>query len=159
MRSCSISALVCLVLLSASPALWAKTVNYDLVLAETDGPDQGGQKAMTINGSLPGPTLRFTEGDDAVLRVKNDLAEDTSLHWHGLLVPNDQDGVPHVTMASIKPGETREYRFRLRQVGTFWYHSHSALQEQLGIYGSIVISPKDGERIQTDRDVVAVLSD
>ncbi len=148
-----------LVLLSASPALWAKTVNYDLVLAQTDGPDKGGQKAMTINGSLPGPTLRFVEGDDAVLRVRNDLKEETSIHWHGLLVPNDQDGVPHVTMTAIMPGETREYRFRLRQVGTFWFHSHSSLQEQLGIYGSIVISPKGGERIQTDRDVVAVLSD
>ncbi len=137
----------------------ARTVTYDLVLAETDGPVQGGQKAMTINGSLPGPTLRFKEGDDAVLRVKNDLKEDTSIHWHGLLLPNDQDGVPHVNMAPIKPAETREYRFRLRHGGTFWYHSHSGLQEQLGIYGSIVITPKGGERIKANRDVVAVLSD
>ena len=159
MHSCSISALVCLVLLSASPELWAKTVNYDLVLEQTDGPVKGGQKAMTINGSLPGTTLRFVEGDDAVLRVRNDLKEETSIHWHGLLVPNDQDGVPHVNMAGIKPGETREYRFRLRQSGTFWYHSHSVLQEQLGIYGSIVIRPQGGERIRADHDLVVMLSD
>ena len=137
----------------------ARTVNYDLVLAETDGPQGSRQKAMTINGSLPGPTLRFTEGDDAVLRVRNDLKETTSIHWHGLLVPNDQDGVPHVNMAPIEPGETREYRFRLRHGGTFWYHSHSVLQEQLGIYGSIVITPKGGERIKADHDLVVVLSD
>ena len=137
----------------------ARTVNYDLVLAQTDGPIKGGQKAMTINGSLPGPTLRFTEGDDAVIRVKNDLKEDTSLHWHGILLPNDQDGVPHVNMAPITPGETREFRFHLRHGGTFWYHSHSGLQEQLGIYGSIVITPKGGERIKTDHDLVVVLSD
>ena len=152
--------LLCLcILVAAIPTAQAKTVNQDLVLARTAGPDVNGQKAMTINGSLPGPTLRFTEGDDAVLRVRNDLGEPTSIHWHGLLVPNDQDGVPHVTMAPIAAGETRFYRFRLRQSGTFWYHSHSGLQEQLGVYGSIVITPKGGERIKTDRDVVVVLSD
>ncbi len=159
MRSRAIRPLVWLFLLSVSSALCAKTVNYDLVLAQTDGPVKGGQKAMTINGSLPGPTLRFMEGDDAVLHVRNDLKEETSIHWHGLLVPNDQDGVPHVTMAALKPGDTREYRFRLRQSGTFWYHSHSVLQEQLGIYGSIVITPKGGERIRADHDLVVMLSD
>ena len=144
--------------LTASTAL-ARTVEYDLVLAETKGPAGAQQKAMTINGTLPGPTLRFTEGDDAVMRVRNDLREDTSIHWHGLLVPNDQDGVPHVNMAPIRPGETREYRFRLRHSGTFWYHSHSVLQEQLGIYGGIVITPKKGERIKTNHDEVVILSD
>lgn len=114
---------------------------------------------MAINGSIPGPTLRFTEGDDAVLRVRNDLNEPSSIHWHGVLLPNDQDGVPHVNMAPIKPGETREYRYRLRQSGTYWYHSHSALQEQLGIYGSIVITPKGGERIKAAHDLVVLLSD
>ena len=129
------------------------------MLAETEGPVPGGPKAMTINDSLPGPTLRFTEGDDAIIRVKNDLKEDTSLHWHGILLPNDQDGVPHVNMAPITPGETREFRFRLRHGGTFWYHSHSGLQEQLGIYGSIVITPKGGERNKADHDLVVMLSD
>ncbi len=145
--------------LVSSATAQARTVTYDLVLAETDGPVKGGPKAMAINGSIPGPTLRFTEGDDAVIRVKNDLKEDTSIHWHGILLPNDQDGVPHVNMAPITPGETREFRFRLRHGGTFWYHSHSGLQEQLGIYGSIAITPKGGEQIKTDHDLVVVLSD
>ncbi|CAN5893285.1 hypothetical protein BH11VER1_BH11VER1_01380 [soil metagenome] len=158
-RTIHLASLLCFLVAVVPTTAQAKTVSYDLVLAQTPGPDVNGQKAMTINGGLPGPTLRFTEGDDAVLRVRNDLGEPTSLHWHGLLVPNDQDGVPHVTMAPIAVGETREYRFRLRQSGTFWYHSHSGLQEQLGIYGSIVITPRGGERIKTDRDVVAVLSD
>lgn len=151
--------IVLMLLLGLMPVAHAKTVEYDLVLAETQGPAGSNRKAMTINGSLPGPTLRFTEGDDAVMRVRNDLREDTSIHWHGLLVPNDQDGVPHVNMAPIKPGETRVYRFRLRQSGTYWYHSHSVLQEQLGIYGAIVITPKGGERIKASRDEVVMLSD
>jgi CopA family copper-resistance protein len=160
MRYHIISNLVWLILLSSSPALWAKTVNYDLNLSEMTVNFSGKERrAMAINGSIPGPTLRFTEGDDAVLRVRNDLKESTSIHWHGLLVPNDQDGVPHVNMAPIEPGETREYRFRLRHGGTFWYHSHSVLQEQLGIYGSIVITPKGGERIKTDHELVVILSD
>ena len=114
---------------------------------------------MAINGGIPGPTLRFTEGDDAVIHVHNHLGEETSLHWHGLLVPNDQDGVPHVNMPSIREGETRTYRFPIRQAGTYWYHSHSGIQEQLGVYGSIVIRPRGGERIGANKDVVAVLSD
>lgn len=148
------------VFFAASLVASAKTVSHDLILSKLTVNFSGKERqAMAINGSIPGPTLRFTEGDDAVLRVRNDLKEETSIHWHGLLVPNDQDGVPHVNMAGIKPGETREYRFRLRQSGTFWYHSHSGLQEQLGIYGSIVITPKGGERIKADRDLVVVLSD
>lgn len=138
----------------------AKTVRYDLTISETTVNFSGKQqRALAINGSIPGPTLRFTEGDDAVIRVKNELREDSSLHWHGILLPNDQDGVPHVNMAPIKPEETREFRFRLRHGGTFWYHSHSGLQEQLGIYGSIVITPKGGERVRSDHDLVVVLSD
>lgn len=145
--------------LGLSVAAEGRVVNYDLTLAETQGPAGTTRKAMTINGSLPGPTLRFVEGDDAVIRVRNDLREDTSIHWHGLLVPNDQDGVPHVNMAPIEPGETREYRFRLRHSGTYWYHSHSVLQEQLGIFGGIVITPRNGERIKTTHDKVVMLSD
>lgn len=153
--------LLCLAVLLAAPlSSLAKTVSHDLILSEMSVHFSGKKRrAMAINGTIPGPTLRFTEGDEAVLSVRNDLKEETSIHWHGLLVPNDQDGVPHVNMAPIKPGETRKYRFRLRHGGTFWYHSHSVLQEQLGIYGSIVITPKSGERIKTDRDAVVVLSD
>ena len=148
-----------ILLLAGVPAL-AKTVRYDLNLSKIEV--KLGKKvktAMAINGSIPGPVLRFVEGDYAIINVRNDLHEETSIHWHGLLVPNDQDGVPHVNMAPIEPGETREYRFPLRQSGTYWYHSHSVLQEQLGIYGGIVISPKGGERISSNRDFVAVLSD
>lgn len=160
MRYQLISILVWIALLSTTPAIWGKTVNYDLNLSEITVNYSGKERrAMAINGSLPGPTLRFIEGDDAVIRVKNDLKEDSSIHWHGILLPNDQDGVPHVNMAPIKPGEIREYRYRLRQSGTFWYHSHSGLQEQLGVYGSIVITPKGGERIRAEHDLVVVLSD
>jgi len=156
----SVFTLLPLLLLCAPAAMMARTVSHDLTLSEMTVHLGGkARQAMAINGTIPGPTLRFTEGDDAVLRVRNDLKEETSVHWHGLLVPNDQDGVPHVNMAPIKPGETREFRFRLRHGGTFWYHSHSVLQEQLGIYGSIVITPKGGERVKADRDVVVVLSD
>jgi len=152
------SLLLCL--LGISPTAQARTVNYDLTISAITV-NYGGKErpAMAINGGIPGPTLRFTEGDDAVIRVNNKLNEDTSIHWHGILLPNDQDGVPHVNMAPITPGETREFRFRLRHGGTFWYHSHSGLQEQLGVYGSIAITPKGGERIKTDHDLVVVLSD
>ena len=148
-----------ILLLAYLPAL-AKTVRYDLNLSKIEvNLGKKAKTAMAINGSIPGPVLRFVEGDEAIIHVRNDLHEETSIHWHGLLVPNDQDGVPHVNMAPIKPGETREYRFPLRQSGTYWYHSHSVLQEQLGIYGGIVISPRGGERVSSNRDFVAVLSD
>ena len=151
--------IACILLLAGLPAV-AKTVRYDLNLSKIEVKlGKKARPAMAINGSIPGPVLRFVEGDFAIIHVRNDLHEETSIHWHGLLVPNDQDGVPHVNMAPIKAGETREYRFPLRQSGTYWYHSHSVLQEQLGIYGGIVISPKGGERVSSDRDVVAVLSD
>ena len=155
-----LSVLISLLWLGSALAAAGRTVRYDLALSEITANFGGKERrAMAINGSIPGPTLRFTEGDDAVLRVSNDLKEDTSIHWHGILLPSSQDGVPHVNMAPILPGETREFRFRLRQSGTYWYHSHSRLQEQLGIYGSIVILPKGGERIPADHDLVVVLSD
>lgn len=112
-----------------------------------------------INGTVPGPLLRFREGDDAILRVTNRLAEDTSIHWHGILLPFDQDGVPGVSFPGIKPGETFEYRFPVRQTGTYWYHSHSGLQEQTGVYGPIVIDPAGSEPDPYDREHVIVLGD
>ncbi len=115
--------------------------------------------AMTINGTVPGPLLRWREGEQAVLRVSNHLRETTSLHWHGLLVPNDMDGVPGVTFDGIAPGETFEYRFPIRQSGTYWYHSHSGFQEQAGVYGPIVIEPAGPERAPYEREHVIVLSD
>lgn len=115
--------------------------------------------AIAVNGTVPGPLLRWREGDEVTLRVTNTLAEDTSIHWHGILLPFQMDGVPGITFPGIAPGETFRYRFRVRQSGTYWYHSHSGLQEQLGHYGPIVIDPAGDDGIDADREVVIVLSD
>lgn len=115
---------------------------------------------ITVNGSIPGPTLRFTEGEEAVIHVTNKLDEDTSVHWHGLLLPDEMDGVPGFGgFPGIKPGETFTYRFKIRQDGTYWYHAHSMGQEQDGHYGSIVIAAKGKDPVQADRDYVVLLSD
>lgn len=121
----------------------------------------GGRAAMvtTVNGSLPGPLLRFREGETATVRITNRLDEDTSIHWHGLLVPPAMDGVPGLSFAGIKPGETFTYRFPLRQSGTYWYHSHSAMQEPEGVYGPLIIEPASAESYGYDRDYVVMLSD
>jgi len=114
---------------------------------------------ITINGSVPGPLIRLKEGRDVILRVTNGLTEDTSIHWHGILLPMEMDGVPGVSFAGIKPGETFEYRYPVRQSGTYWYHSHSGLQEQLGHYGPLVIDPAEPDPFEYDRDYVVMLSD
>ena len=116
-------------------------------------------EALSLNGGIPGPTLEFTEGDVARIHVHNHLDVPTSVHWHGLLVPQDQDGVPFVSFPGIAPGSVFTYEFPIRHAGTYWYHSHSGLQEQRGVYGSIVIHPRGGERHDSDRDHVVVLSD
>ena len=113
---------------------------------------------MTVNGSIPGPTLRFTEGEYAVIYVKNEMDVETSVHWHGILLPNFYDGVPYLTTPPIQPGTTFKYEFPLIQSGTYWYHSHTMLQEQSGVYGSIVIEPKE-KTLDYDKDLVLVLSD
>ncbi|MCR3817423.1 copper resistance system multicopper oxidase, partial [Pseudomonas aeruginosa] len=115
--------------------------------------------AMTINGSLPGPTLRWREGDNVTLRVRNRLAEDTSIHWHGIILPANMDGVPGLSFEGIAPGGLYEYRFKVRQNGTYWYHSHSGLQEQAGVYGALVIDAREPEPFSYDRDYVVLLSD
>jgi CopA family copper-resistance protein len=115
--------------------------------------------AITINGTVPGPLVRLHEGSDAILRVTNGLKEDTSIHWHGLLLPPGMDGVPGVSFAGIKAGETFTYRFPVRQNGTYWYHSHSAGQEQSGHYGPLIIDAAKPEPFQYDREHVVVLSD
>jgi CopA family copper-resistance protein len=117
--------------------------------------------ATAINGSVPAPTLRFKEGDDITMNVTNHLAEDTSIHWHGLILPSAQDGVPGISTGfkGIKPGTTFQYRFPAIQSGTYWYHSHSGFQEQTGAYGAIVIEPKDGYPYSFDREHVVLLSD
>ncbi|MEZ5586797.1 MAG: copper resistance system multicopper oxidase [Sedimenticolaceae bacterium] len=117
--------------------------------------------ATAINGSVPAPVLRWKEGDTVTLNVTNNLAEDTSIHWHGIILPSAQDGVPNISdgFKGIKPGETFSYRFPVFQNGTYWYHSHSGFQEQTGAYGAIVIDPRESEPFSYDRDYVVMLSD
>ncbi len=115
--------------------------------------------AVTINGSIPAPTLRWREGDTVTIRVKNTLKEDTSIHWHGIILPYQMDGVPGISFPGIPPGETFVYQFKLEQSGTYWYHSHSGMQEAQGMYGVIIVEPRDVDSIQVDRDHVIQLSD
>ncbi|HWK65705.1 MAG TPA: copper resistance system multicopper oxidase [Rhizobiaceae bacterium] len=132
----------------------------DLTIADTElGVDGRTGYAVAINGSIPAPLLRLKEGQDVRLRVTNHLDEDTSIHWHGLIVPFQMDGVPGVSFPGIRPHSTFEYTFPLKQAGTYWYHSHSGLQEQLGHYGPIVIDPAGADPIAYDREHVIVLSD
>jgi CopA family copper-resistance protein len=115
--------------------------------------------ATVINGMIPAPTLQFREGDEVTIHVKNDLSEDTSIHWHGIILPYQMDGVPGISFRGIPPGETFTYKFKLEQTGTYWYHSHSGMQEQTGMYGAIKVVPRNGERIKAQRDYVVQLSD
>lgn len=116
-------------------------------------------KFTAINGTVPGPLLRFKEGETVRLNVKNNLKADTSLHWHGLIVPANMDGVPKISFPGIKPGETFTYQYTLEQSGTYWYHSHSRFQEQTGVYGPIIIDPKESDEIPYDREFIIMLSD
>ncbi len=132
----------------------------DLTIAET--PFRVGSRtgtARTINGTLPGPLLRLREGQDVTLNVTNHLRERSSIHWHGVLVPNGMDGVPGVNFAGIPAGDTFVYKFRLRQSGTYWYHSHSPGQLQAGVYAPIIIDPRRPEPAPYDREYVVMLSD
>lgn len=123
-----------------------KLVRYDLYVKDTLVHFTGKEKrAIAVNGQIPMPTLSFTEGDTAEIHVHNLLKEETSLHWHGLFLPNKEDGVPHLTQMPIKPGTTHVYRFPIIQHGTHWYHSHSGLQEQIGMYGSMILNKKPAD--------------
>ena len=120
----------------------AATVDFELTIAQETVTIAGVTfEGMTINGGIPGPTLRFREGDTARILVHNHMSVATSIHWHGVLVPPNMDGVPYISFPPIQPGTTFTYEFPIRQSGTYWYHSHSNLQEQSGVYGSIVIEP------------------
>ncbi len=116
-------------------------------------------RATTVNGSLPAPTLYWREGDTVELTVRNRLAEDTSIHWHGIILPAAMDGVPGFSFHGIGPGDSYLYRFTVNQSGTYWYHAHSSMQEAVGVYGAIVIEPRAGDGVEADRDHVIVLSD
>ncbi|MCE3258747.1 MAG: copper oxidase [Bacteroidetes bacterium] len=134
-----------------------KLVRYDLYINDTTVNYTGkSKKAISINGRIPGPTLEFTEGDTAAIYVHNHLHHETSVHWHGLILPNEQDGVPYLTTAPTKPHSTHLYKFPLKQSGTYWYHSHTMLQEQSGMYGAFIIHKKQKEKL---REHTVLLSD
>lgn len=152
------------------PPVWAITSpgepqvltgsDFELLIGETPVNFTGNPRtAMTINGSLPGPLLRWREGDTVTLRVKNALKDSTSIHWHGILLPANMDGVPGLSFKGIDPGGLYVYQFKVRQNGTYWYHSHSGLQEQSGVYGPLVIDAREPEPFQYDRDYVVMLTD
>ncbi len=133
---------------------------FDLLIGETPVNLTGRPRlAQTINGGLPGPLLRWKEGDTVTLRVRNRLAEHASIHWHGLILPANMDGVPGLSFDGIAPDGLYEYRFKVRQHGTYWYHSHSGFQEQRGVYGPIVIDPAEPETLRYDREHVIMLGD
>lgn len=139
----------------------AKTVRYELNIENKKFNVTGREVdfALMVNGGIPAPTLEFTEGDDAEIVVTNHLAKDeVSLHWHGILLPPEEDGVAYVNTPPILPGTSRTFKFRIRQHGTYWYHSHTMLQEQKGVYGAIVIHPKK-EIVKVDHEAVVVISD
>ena len=138
----------------------ARDVALDLAIRpERLGIAGGMGSGLTIDGSIPGPLIELYEGRDALLRVTNHLHEDSSIHWHGILLPFEMDGVPGVTFPGIPPGETFEARFPVVQSGTYWYHSHSGLQEQSGVYGPLVLHPRKPDPFGYDRDYVVMLSD
>lgn len=155
--------------LPACTAIQAKTVSdikvlkgsdIQLTIAEKTVNFSGvNKKAIVVNDSLAGPTLRFKEGDTVCIQVTNTLADDTSIHWHGIVLPSVMDGVPGLSFAGIKPGESFLYQFTLKQNGTYWYHSHSGWQEQQGLYGAIVIEAKEAEPFSYDKDFVVLLSE
>jgi CopA family copper-resistance protein len=140
------------------PALFGD--RFDLTIAPLPVNITGRARfATAVNGSVPAPILRFREGDTLTINVTNRLAEPASIHWHGVLLPNDMDGVPGLTFRGIDPGATFTYRFPVRQSGTFWYHSHSGMQEQTGLYGPLIIVPRAAEPYAYDREYVVMLSD
>jgi FtsP/CotA-like multicopper oxidase with cupredoxin domain len=145
---------------AAIPPVVLEGTDFDLRIGATPVSITGRHRqAITVNGSLPAPVLRWREGDTVTLRVTNTLEETTSIHWHGVLVPAGMDGVPGLSFPGIAPGETFVYRFPVVQSGTYWYHSHSGMQEQLGLYGALLIEPREPDPVAADRDHVVVLSD
>ncbi|MDO9103923.1 MAG: copper resistance system multicopper oxidase [Methylovulum sp.] len=150
-------------LLKSAQAITPGTVlsgtEFNLVIEQTAVNFTGKTRpATTVNGTIPGPTLRWREGDTVTLHVTNRLAEDSSIHWHGIILPYQTDGAPGVSFKGIAPGETFTYQFKVRQSGTYWYHSHSGMQEQTGVYGAIIIDPVN-EPVFAERDYVVQLSD
>ena len=145
-----------------APAKWGTLsgTDFDLRIGETPLNFTGKERmGITVNGSVPAPTLRWREGDTVTLRVANTLDEDASIHWHGIILPANMDGVPGLSFHGIRPGETYVYHFTVRQSGTYWYHSHSGFQEQLGLYGPLIIEAREPEPFKYDREHVVMLTD
>ncbi|WP_186130725.1 copper resistance system multicopper oxidase [Burkholderia gladioli] len=133
---------------------------FDLAIARSSVEIGGrSRRATTVNGTLPGPVLRWREGDTVTLRVANRMDQASSIHWHGIVLPSNMDGVPGLSFDGIAPGSSYTYRFKVRQHGTYWYHSHSSLQEQTGVYGPLIIDPAQPEARRCERDYVVMLSD
>jgi len=144
----------------ALPNQGAKPDVVDLVISENPFKVNGRiAKALTINGTVPGPLVRLREGHDTILRVTNHLKESTSIHWHGVLVPTEMDGVPGVSFPGIEAGKTFEYRYTPKQSGTYWYHSHTHTQEQMGVYGPMIIDPLKVDPFDYDREYIVMFSD
>jgi FtsP/CotA-like multicopper oxidase with cupredoxin domain len=147
-------------LLACATNAWAKVVEYSFnVDYKTVNFTGNNIQAMAVGGSIPAPTIEATVGDTLRVTFHNKMAVETSVHWHGILLPNDQDGVPYLTTPPIKAGTSFTFEYPVIHHGTYWYHSHTGLQEQRGVYGSIVFHPEGGERIKSDSDAVVVLSD
>ncbi|KPB78031.1 Copper resistance protein A [Pseudomonas syringae pv. maculicola] len=146
---------------SGSPALSVLSgTEFDLSIGEMPVNITGRRRtAMAINGGLPGPLLRWKEGDTVTLRVRNRLDAATSIHWHGIILPPNMDGVPGLSFAGIEPGGVYVYQFKVQQNGTYWYHSHSGFQEQVGVYGPLVIEAKEPEPFKYDSEHVVMLTD
>jgi len=144
----------------ALPSTSTKPDVIELVISENPFKVNGRvTKAITINGTVPGPLVRLREGHDTILRVTNHLKTSTSIHWHGVLVPTEMDGVPGVSFPGIDAGKTFEYRYTPKQNGTYWYHSHTGTQEQVGVYGPMIIDPAKPDPVQYDREYIVMFSD
>lgn len=155
-----LSSMIIAVLSLGLSANLAQANDYNLVIEKQVVNITGRERtAMTINGSVPGPPLRWREGEEVTLHVTNRLQEPTSIHWHGVVVPNAMDGVPGIGFEHIHPGATFTYHFTVKQSGTYWYHSHSGLQEQSGMYSPLIIDPAKPEPFRYDREYVVMLSD
>ena len=151
-----ITSFIFLIFFSLSAMAETYNLSVDIVTLDTG---KFKRQAIGYNGATPGPTLRFKEGEDVTINVTNNLDVTTSIHWHGLILPYNQDGVPNISYAGIKPGESFTYNFPIVQSGTYWFHSHSGFQEPDGAYGSIVIEAKGREPFKYDRDYVIQLTD
>lgn len=143
---------------SSVPELRGNNFNLDIGYQEVNFTGRG-RLATSINGSVPAPILRWREGDRVSLQVRNNLAEDSSIHWHGMILPSNMDGVPGLSFDGIEPGESFLYEFDVQQSGTYWYHSHSGFQEQTGMFGAIIIDPEESDPVAYDREHVILLSD